>query len=71
MIFTSSQVKDLVQDEIKDRNQQDSPSFSDNSSVVEEPSTNITLDKKEPVMDIVATNKNKILFDPSEEKESS
>jgi len=71
MIFTTSQVKNLVQDEIKDRDQQDSPSFSGNVTVEEEPSTNITLYEKEPVMDIVETNKNKIPLDPSEEKESS
>ena len=69
MIFTASPVKNLVQDEIKDRDRQDhSPSFSGNATVGEEPSTNITLDEKEQVMDIVATNKNKILFDPSGEK---
>ncbi|MFB5601026.1 MAG: hypothetical protein ACE5SW_12470 [Nitrososphaeraceae archaeon] len=65
MIVTASQVKNLVQDEIKDRNQQDhSPSFSENAKVSEESSTKITLDEKEPVIDIVAANKNKILFDP-------
>jgi len=48
MIFTKSQVKNFVQDEIKDEEQQDhSPSLSDNDTVGEEPSTNITLDDKE------------------------
>jgi hypothetical protein len=31
----------------------------------------ITLDDREPVMDKVAANKNKVLFDPSKRKGSS
>jgi len=72
LIVTASQEKNLLQDEIKDKNQQDhNQSFSDNSPVGEEPSTYMTLEEKEPGMDIVTANKNKILFDPSSEKGDS
>ena len=64
VIVTASQIKSLVDDELKDRNQQDhSPSFSGNTTIGEESSMKITLDDREPVMDKVAANKNKVLFD--------
>jgi hypothetical protein len=69
VVVTASQIKNLVQEELKDRNQQDhSPSFSGNTSIHEESSSKITLNDKEPVMDKVAVNKNKILYDPSKQK---
>lgn len=69
VIVTASQIKSLVDDELKDRNQQDhSPSFSDTNLLDEDPSMKITLDDREPVIDNVAANKNKILFDPSKQK---
>jgi hypothetical protein len=72
VIVTASQIKNLVDDELKDRNQQDhSPSFSGNTTIGEESSMKITLDDREPVMDKVAANKNKVLFDPSKQKRSS
>ena len=72
VIVTASQIKNLVDDELKDRNQQDhSPSFSGNTTIGEESSMKITLDDREPVMDKVAANKNKVLFDPSKQKGSS
>lgn len=72
VIVTASQIKNLVDDELKDRNQQDhSPSFSGNTTISEESSMKITLDDREPVMDKVAANKNKVLFDPSKQKGSS
>lgn len=72
LIVTASQIKNLVDDELKDRNQQDhSPSFSGNTTIGEESSMKITLDDREPVMDKVAANKNKVLFDPSKQKGSS
>ena len=62
----------MVDDELKDRNQQDhSPSFSGNITIGEGSSMKITLDDREPVMDKVAANKNKVLFDPSKQKGSS
>jgi hypothetical protein len=68
VIVTASQIKNLVDDELKDRNQQDhSPSFSGNTTIGEESSMKITLDDREPVMDKVAANKNKVLFDPSKQ----
>ena len=69
VIVTADKIKNLVKDELKDRNQQDhSPSFSDSTFVDEDPSMKITLDDREPVIDNVAANKNKILFDPSKQK---
>ena len=72
VVVTASQIKNLVDDELKDRNQQDhSPSSSGNTTIGEESSMKITLDDREPVMDKVAANKNKVLFDPSKQKASS
>jgi len=73
VIVTANQIKNLVDDELKDRNQQDhSPSFSGNTTTSgEESSMKITLNDREPVMDKVAANKNKVLYDPSKQKGSS
>lgn len=75
VIVTASQIKSLVDDELKDRNQQDhSPSFSSNTTTAtigEESSIKLTLNDREPVMDKVAANKNKVLYDPSKQKGSS
>ena len=72
VIVTASQIKNLVNDELKERNQQDhSPPFSGNTSIGEELSMKITLNDREPVMDKVAANKNKVLYDPSKQKGSS
>jgi signal recognition particle GTPase len=68
VIVTASQIKSLVDDELKDRNQQDhSPSFSGNTTATigEESSIKLALNDREPVMDKVAANKNKVLYDPS------
>ena len=73
-IVTASQIKSLVDNELKDRNQQDhSPSFSGNTTATigEESSIKLTLNDREPVMDKVAANKNKVLYDPSKQKGSS
>jgi hypothetical protein len=69
VIVTANQIKNLVDDELKDRNQQDhSPSFLGNTTTPsEESSMKITLNDKEPVIDKVAANKNKVLFDPSKQ----
>jgi hypothetical protein len=74
VIVTASQIKSLVDNELKDRNQQDhSPSFSGNTTATigEESSIKLTLNDREPVMDKVAANKNKVLYDPSKQKGSS
>ena len=74
VIVTASQIKSLVDDELKDRNQQNhSPSFSGNTTATigEESSIKLTLNDREPVMDKVAANKNKVLYDPSKQKGSS
>ena len=69
LIVTANQIKNLVDDELKDRNQQDhSPSFLRNTTTPsEESSLKITLNDREPVIDKVAANKNKVLFDPSKQ----
>jgi len=75
VIVTASQIKSLVDDELKDRNQQDhSPSFSGNTTTAtigEESSIKLILNDREPVMDKVAANKSKVLYDPSKQKGSS
>jgi hypothetical protein len=74
VIVTASKTKSLVDNELKDRNQQDhSPSFSGNTTATigEESSIKLTLNDREPVMDKVAANKNKVLYDPSKQKGSS
>jgi len=75
VIVTASQIKSLVDDELKDRNQQDhSPSFSGNTTTAtigEESSIKLTLNDREPVLDKVAANKNKVLYDPSKQKGNS
>jgi hypothetical protein len=74
VIVTTSKIKSLVDNELKDRNQQDhSPSFSGNTTATigEESSIKLTLNDREPVMDKVAANKNKVLYDPSKQKGSS
>jgi hypothetical protein len=71
VIVTASQIKNLIEGELKDRNQQDhSPSFSGNTTttVGEDSSMKIILNDREPVMDKVAANKNKVLYDPSKQK---
>ena len=68
VIVTAGQIKNLVENELKDRNQHDHSPFSDNTTntkVGKESSMEITLDDREPVMDKVAANKNKVLFDCS------
>lgn len=71
LLVTADQVKNLVKNELKDRNEQDHSPFSDNANttnVGEESLTQITLNDREPVMDQVAANKNKVLFDRSKGK---
>ncbi|MDR4511477.1 MAG: hypothetical protein MRJ93_07205 [Nitrososphaeraceae archaeon] len=69
VIVTASQVRELVQNELNDRNLQDhSPTFSGDTTTSQETPEKITLNDKEPVMDHVAANKNKILYDRSRGK---
>jgi hypothetical protein len=71
LIVTADQIKNLVKNELKDRNEQDHSPFSDKANttnVGEESLTGITLNDREPVMDQVAANKNKVLFDRSKGK---
>ena len=71
VIVTADQIKNLVKNELKDRNEQDHSPFSDKaniSNLSEESLTEITLNDREPVMDQVAANKNKVLFDRSKGK---
>lgn len=75
VIVTASQIKNLVESKIKDRNPQDhspafqSQAFSENSIFGTDPSVKITLNDRESVIYNVAANKNKLLIDPSKQKE--
>jgi len=71
VIVTADQIKNLVKNELKDRNEQDHSPFSDKTNTInvgEQSFTEITLNDREPVMDQVAANKNKVLFDRSKGK---
>ena len=68
VMVTADQIKDMVDAELKDRNQLDHvPSFSDTNQL-DDSSMKISLNDREPVMDNIAANKNKILYDPSKQK---
>jgi hypothetical protein len=66
VVVTADQVKNLVAEELKERNR---PEVA--SSFIGEPTTNNSISNKpsvddtEPMLDNVATNKNKLRFDPS------
>ncbi|MGE3859988.1 MAG: hypothetical protein AB7F53_08370, partial [Nitrososphaeraceae archaeon] len=68
VMVTADQIKDMVDAELKDRNQLDHvPSFSDTNQL-DDSGMKISLNDREPVMDNIAANKNKILYDPSKQK---
>lgn len=75
--MTASQIKNLGESKIKDRNPQDhspvfqSQAFSENSIFGTDPSVKINHNDRESVIDNVAANKNKLLIDPSKQKGSS
>jgi len=73
--MTASQIKNLGESKIKDRNPQDhrpafqSQAFSENSIFVTDPSVKITLNDRESVIDNVTANKNNFSLIPVNKKE--
>lgn len=65
VVITADQVKNIVAEELKDRNRPETA-----SSFIGEPTTNNTISNKpsindtEPMLDNVAANKNRLRFDP-------
>ena len=72
LVVTASQVRNLVVDELQDRNRPDiALSYTGHSPEHLDLQAKPTLDDKEPVFDIVAANMNKVLHDPSKQKGSA
>jgi hypothetical protein len=71
VMVTADQINNMVDAELKDRNQQDHvPSFSDTNQL-DDSGMKISLNDREPIIDNIAANKNKVLYDPSKQKGSS
>ncbi|MDQ5868644.1 MAG: hypothetical protein M3530_02825 [Thermoproteota archaeon] len=72
VVVTASQVRNLVADELQDRNRLDiASSYTGYPPEYHDLQAKPTLDDKEPVLDIVAANMNKVLHDPSKRKASA
>ena len=69
VIVTASQVRNLVASELKERNRPDiASSYLGNPPDHVDQQTKPNLDDKEPVLDKVAANRSRVLFDPSKQK---
>jgi hypothetical protein len=72
VVVTASQVRNLVVNELQDRNRPEiASSYTGYSPEHHDLQAKPTLDDKEPVLDIVAANMNKVLHDPSKRKGSA
>jgi hypothetical protein len=72
VVVTASQVRNLVADELQDRNRPDiASSYTGHSPEHRDLQGKPSLNDKEPVLDIVAANMNKVLHDPSKAKGSA
>ena len=72
VVVTSSQVRNLVADELQDRNRSDiASSYTGHPPENRDLQSKPNLNDKEPVLDIVAANMNKVLHDPSKAKGSA
>jgi len=72
VVVTASQVRNLVADELQDRNRPDiASSYTGHSPELRDLQGKPSLNDKEPVLDIVAANMNKVLHDPSKAKGSA
>jgi hypothetical protein len=72
VVVTASQVRNLVVDELKDRNRPDiASSYTGHPPEHRDLQSKPNLNDKEPVLDIVAANMNKVLHDPSKAKGSA
>jgi hypothetical protein len=69
VVVTASQVRNLVVNELQDRNRPEiASSYTGYSPEHHDLRAKPTLDDKEPVLDIVAANMNKVLHDRSKRK---
>jgi len=69
VVVTASQVRNLVVNELQDRNRPEiSSSYTGHPSEHRDLRSKPSLNDKEPVLDIVAANMNKVLLDPSKAK---
>ena len=72
VVVTASQVRNLVVNELQDRNRPEiASSYTGYSPEHHDLQAKPTFDDKEPVLDIVAANMNKVLHDPSKRKGSA
>ena len=72
VVVTASQVRNLVVDELQDRNRPDiASSYTGHPPEHRDLQSKPNLNDKEPVLDIVAANMNKVLHDPSKTKGSA
>jgi hypothetical protein len=72
VVVTASQVRNLVVDELQDRNRPDiASSYTGHPPEHRDLQSKPNLNDKEPVLDIVAANMNKVLHDPSKSKGSA
>jgi len=72
VVVTASQVRNLVVNELQDRNRPEiASSYTGYSPEHHDLQSKPTLDDKEPVLDIVAANMNKVLHDRSKRKGSA
>ena len=68
VVVTASQVRNLVADELQDRNRPEiASSYTGHPPEHRDLHSKPSLNDKEPILDIVAANKNKVLHDPSKE----
>lgn len=69
IVIRADQVRNIVSEELRDRNRPDiASSYSGIPPEHVDLETKPTLNDREPVLDIVAANKTRVLFDPSKQK---
>jgi hypothetical protein len=72
IVLKADQIRNIVSDELRVRNRPDiATSYSGHAPDHSNLETKPSLNDREPVLDIVAANKNKILYDPSKQKGSA
>jgi hypothetical protein len=72
IVVKAGQVRNIVSEELRDRNRPDiASSYSGNPPEHVDLETKPSLNDREPVLDIVAANKTKVLYDPCKQKGSA
>jgi hypothetical protein len=72
VVVMASQVRNLVGNELRDRNRPEiASSYTGHTPLHRDLQSKPNLNDKEPVLDIVAANMNKVLHDPSKSKGSA